>query len=497
MIRKQLLAVLILLATAVFGVPSATSMTAPAFAPLQEPAPNVVLMIVDDATVEDIEYMPAVQRLLVQSGTTFVRNYSPFPLCCPARATLLTGQYPHNHQVLDNVPPIGGASVFDDSQTIATYLTDDYDTALVGKYLNGFEGVGVPPGWDTWRAPIQHTVYDYLNQVVSLDGTAKTFSNTYSTTHYTDMARTFIRNANRPYFAYVSWVAPHGGTPQETRDDPPSPYVQKRYRDTYTGPPLPRDPAFNEADMRDKRRSFRKQPFLTRKEITRLKEKLAQRRESLQSVDDGVSDIVREVANAGELDNTYFMFVSDNGQMQGQHRTEHGKAVAYEPAARVPLIIRGPGVAAGATYDNVTGLQDITPTILSMTNQWHDQPEAQIDGVSLLRLLDGSLVTDRAQVLEVTDTASLSDRQVENGATPTRQEAQALSTISWQVRAIVTSDGWKYTVYPRTDEVEMYDLNADPFELQNIAGVPKYKAQQARLDDLYLRYRNCDGERCW
>lgn len=498
MLAKQLLGVVTLLAPALLGVQSATSTAPPAGpAPRHQPTPNVVLMVVDDATVEDINFMPAVQRLLVQEGTTFVRNYSPFPLCCPARATILTGQYPHNHDVLDNVPPIGGASALDDSRTLATYLTDDYDTALIGKYLNGYEGLGVPPGWGTWRVPIQRSVYDYLDQVVSVDGTTKTFNNVYSTTHYTDMARTFIRNANRPYFAFVSWVAPHGGTPRESRSDPPSPFVQKRYRDTYTGPQLPGDPAFNESNMRDKRRSFRNQPFLTQREVARLKEKLAQRREALQSVDDGVAEIVQQVANAGELDNTYFLFASDNGQMQGQHRTAHGKAVAYEPAAHVPLIIRGPGVAADASYSDVTGLQDITPTILSMTKQWHDQREAQMDGVSLLRLLDGTLVTDRPQVLEVADTASLSDRQVENGAVPTPQEAQALSTVAWQVRGIVTSDGWKYTVYSRTDEVEMYDLNADPFELRSVAGVRRYKAQEARLRHLYTEYRSCVGVGCW
>jgi N-acetylglucosamine-6-sulfatase len=487
-----------LVAAAILGVPSAAS-TSPEPAPARSAQPpNVVLLMVDDATVEDMEYMPNVQRLLVQRGTTFTRNYSPYPLCCPARATTLTGQYPHNHGVLDNVAPLGGASAFDDTDTIATYITDDYDTAIVGKYLNDFDTARyVPPGWDTWKVPVKGTTLDYMNQTLSVNGRLVDFADTFVTANDGRLVRRFIDKATGPYFAFASFIAPHSGSPRESPDDPfGTPYVEPKYQDTYTGSVLPEDPTFNEADVSDKRPAVANQPLLTSDQITYISEQLAQRREALRSVDDEIARIVGKVRRLGQLDNTYFIFVSDNGFVQGEHRIASGKSAAYESASRVPLVISGPGIPIG-TYDNVTGLQDITPTILSMTGQWGDQPVAPIDGMSLLDLLAGQ-ATARAQVLETVHGAKLTDAQVEAGATPSTQMRQRLvsGSVPWDMRGIVTSDGWKYTEYPQTSEVEMYDLSTDPYEEQNVAGLPTYKAQQGRLERLYQQYRSCEGAGC-
>ena len=502
MIRNLLPAAAAVLGVAALGAPSAASPApppTPATVSAPSEPPNVVVLMVDDATVEDIRYMPHVQRLLVQQGTTFTRNYSPYPLCCPARATFLTGQYPHNNGVLDNVAPLGGASVFDDSQTIATYLTDDYDTALIGKYLNDFDTPRyVPPGWDTWKVPVKGTTLDYMNQTMSINGRLREFPETFVPHHHGELVRRFIGEATGPYFAFASFVAPHSGTPRETPDDPGgTPYVEPKYRDTYTGSVLPEDPTFNEADVSDKRPAVGDQPLLTTDQIAKLSESLAQRREALRSVDDEVALIVAKVRRLDQLNNTYFVFVSDNGFMQGQHRLRRGKSAAYEAASRVPLVIRGPAIARGATYDGVTGLQDLTPTILSMTRQWGDQPVAEIDGVSLLDLLAGRQTT-RVQVLETVHGAELTDAQVEAGAAPSRQTTQQLvsSKVPWDMRGIVTSDGWKYTHYPRADEVEMYNLNTVPYEEQNVAGLLTYKAKQAELERLYRQYRSCAGQRC-
>ncbi|HZG66060.1 MAG TPA: sulfatase-like hydrolase/transferase, partial [Herpetosiphonaceae bacterium] len=434
-------------------------------APPEQPAANVVLMMMDDATSEDIQYMPNVQKLLVEQGTNFARNYSPYPVCCPARATVLTGQYAHNHGVLGNVSPHGGASVFDDSHSIATYLTDDYDTAIVGKYLNHFEETYyVPPGWDTWQVPVNGTTYNYAHQVLSLNGTLQTFD-AYMTDQYGLQAQAFIDEADEPFFAFISWVAPHNGTPHETPDDQHgTPYVEEEYRGSYMGPLLPEDSSFNETDVTDKHSALRDEPLLTSKIVALIQEKLVQRRESLRSVDDQVANLVASVADSGELDHTYFVLISDNGQMQGQHRIERGKGVPYEPSARVPLIIRGPGFPAGSTYNKVTGLQDVTPTILSMTSQWRDQREDQIDGVSLLNLLQKRAATNRVQVIEAAQTTDLTDIQIEKGATPTRSEARDLQTVSWTWRGIVTSGGWKLLHFPPTNEYEMYNLDKDPYE---------------------------------
>jgi arylsulfatase A-like enzyme len=453
-------------------------------------------MMIDDATSEDIQFMPNVQRLLVEQGTTFTRNYSPYPVCCPARATVLTGQYAHNHRVLGNVAPNGGASAFDDSHSIATYLTDDYDTAIVGKYLNHFHETNyVPPGWDTWQVPIKGT-YNYLHQVMSLNGVLQTFD-AYMTDQYGLQAQAFMDQADEPFFAFISWVAPHNGTPRETPDDQAgTPYVEEEYRGTYTGPSLPVDPSFNETNVADKHLALRDTPLLTPEDVAQIQEKLAQRRESLRSVDDQVANLIAGVAASGELDHTYFVLISDNGQMQGQHRIVRGKGVPYEPSARVPLIVRGPGFPAGGTYNKVTGLQDLTPTILSMTGQWRDQREAQIDGMSLLDLVRGRASTNRVQVIEAAQTAGLTEIQIEKGATPTKSEARDLQSVSWAWRGIVTSGGWKFVHFPATNEYEMYNLDKDPYEERSLAGRASYLAKEQQLRRLYRQYRSCDSAGC-
>ncbi|HEY7042865.1 MAG TPA: sulfatase [Nocardioidaceae bacterium] len=457
--------------------------------------PNVVLMVVDDATVEDIKYMPNVQSLLVDHGTTFTRNYSPYPLCCPARATILTGQYSHNHRVLGNLPPLGGAPAFDPSHTIATYLDDDYRTAMIGKYLNGFNTLTVPPGWDTFLTPIRATIYNYLDQAMNSNGSLQRFDNLYSTTNYNDQALGFITSSQRPFFLDLSWVAPHNGSPLDTPTDPGGPYVAEPYRDTYDGPPLPDDPSFNEADISDKRPSFQGHGSLSADRIAVIEDVLAQRREALRFVDDGVLSIVQAIADKGQLGKTFFIFVSDNGWLQGQHRIATGKSSAYEPSSHVPLIIRGPGIPAGVEFDGLSGLQDLTPTILDMTDEWAGKASTLIDGMSLLPLLEGTRTTDRPQVLEVATNAALTDQRADRLALRWHGKARVTS-VDWYMRGIVTADGWKYTEYPRTSEVEMYDLNSDPYEEHNLAGELLHGKQQASLRALLRQYRSCKGLGC-
>jgi len=127
--------------------------------------PNVVVVMLDDATVPDVRVMDSVRRELTQKGVSFKRFYATFPLCCPSRATYLTGQYAHNHGVVSNKPALGGGfESFDDSATTAVALQQaGYRTALIGKYLNGYGGYArefpdqIPPGWDRWFATTKNS----------------------------------------------------------------------------------------------------------------------------------------------------------------------------------------------------------------------------------------------------------------------------------------------------------------------------------------------------
>ena len=251
-------------------------------------APNFVVVVVDDARADDLgpRFMPQANARIARQGARFTRFYAPFPLCCPARATMLTGQYAHNHGVVANYAP-NGFDAFDDSQTLATWLDPTYQTAMIGKYLNGYGAEDrkyVPPGWDTWRAPLRGSVYHYTRFKANEDGAVRDVMR-YSTSYYGDEAVSFVEEAatgTEPFFLFMSFVAPHDGLPHtDDRDPLASPYVEPRYRDTYAGPRLPQDPTFNEADVSDKNPGIAKRDRLTAGSIAYIEEKLAQRRESL------------------------------------------------------------------------------------------------------------------------------------------------------------------------------------------------------------------------
>src|SRR4029450_542900 len=121
--------------------------------------PHIILILTDDQELSTFAYMPRTRNLIARQGMTFTQHTVPLSLCCPSRATILTGLYPHNHEVYTNFPPDGGYERFDELEyeeaSVATALhAAGYRTALIGKYLNGYPGeegtAHVPSGWDEW-----------------------------------------------------------------------------------------------------------------------------------------------------------------------------------------------------------------------------------------------------------------------------------------------------------------------------------------------------------
>ncbi|MBA2390191.1 MAG: sulfatase [Geodermatophilaceae bacterium] len=463
----------------------ATSVALPSAPAAAAGPPNVVVVLIDDARMDDVDTMPLTRSLIGDAGATFENSYAPFPLCCPSRATLLTGQYAHNHGVLDNVAPLGGFAAFDDSQTLATWLDEDYATGYVGKYLNEYQPARyVPPGWDTWKAAL--APIHYLDTDVSVNGKIRSFEGQYRTNVMANMAVQFIRtetaDPSEPFFLFTSFDAPHSGRPVEP-DDPnkiydtqefPTPGVLGKYRDRFDDLPLDVGPAFNEADVSDKPVQLAPlEPW----EIDALTEVNQQRREALLSVDDAVRRMVDELARAGELDNTYLIFTSDNGYMLGEHRFRTGKNLPYEPSVAVPLLIRGPGIAPGTVVPQTVGGHDVAPTVLGMTGLSGASGDFVIDGLDLLPLIDDpALHARRPVVLEV-------------GPNPTAPEGP------YRFHAIRTPE-WKY-VERSTGRTELYDVAGDPYELENLSRAPEYDQIRADLAVLLKEYRFCAGSDCW
>ena len=442
--------------------------------------PNVVLILVDDARYDDLTTLPAVKRLIGDQGATFTNFNAPFPLCCPARSTLLTGQYAHNHGVLDNKAPLGGFTKFDDEHTLATWLTPEYTTGLIGKYLNEYKAPYQPPGWDEWMVP--RATYNYLGRrwAINIGAGIETRSyRGYQTDTIGMLAKRFIvRNSatDRPFFLFTSIVAPHAGNPAE-HDDPrfPTPNVAKRHRDAFAGMKNT-DPSFNEADVSDKPlRPSR----LTAAEIAGLTEVNAQRRESLLSAQSALKKIVNTLRSTDELNNSYVVFMSDNGYLLGDHRIRGGKVFPYEVATTVPFMMRGPGIIPGTVVRQPTGQQDFAPTVLAMADARAAASGFPIDGINLMPLMsDPDRRADRPIVIE---------------AGPKSPKASDYRFHG--IKAKLGAKVWKYVVRSNGKK-ELYDLTDDPHELTNVANTRSYRDTQAEMAGLLDDYQWCAAQQC-
>ncbi len=439
--------------------------------------PNIVLITTDDQSATDLRAMPSVQSLLANHGTTFSHFYTPDSLCAPSRASILTGQYPHNHGVLENTPPQGGYGAMNPSGTFAVPLTAaGYTTALVGKYVNGYgqvPPVTAPPGWSDWHGEIDGGNY-YQTHLVENGGT-----HVYNGPYQVDLVsqistRIIARDAPKPapFFLWESYFAPHVGLPTEPGDPAiGTPAVPARFRGTFAGTPLLKDPSFNEADVTDKPAYVAGLSRLTSRMQSMLKNSYEQRLESLQAVDEAVKATVDALRSAGELSNTIIVFTTDNGWMMGQHRIHAGKTVPYEQSIRLPLVIRGPGFPAGVTRAQIVGDIDFAPTFLAAA---HANPGGMvIDGTSLLGVAASPSVGTRRNLL------------LETG--PSRTSTPRYSGVR--------TNRWTYVHY-QTGETELYDMAKDPYELDNQASNPAYAAQRRRLAGVVKTLRQCAGATC-
>jgi N-acetylglucosamine-6-sulfatase len=432
----------------------------------EEPEPpNVVVVMTDDQDVGSLAVMENVQSKLVARGTTFENFFATFPLCCPSRATFLTGQYAHNHGVLDNVPPDGGYAGFSHPETALPVALQaaGYHTGLIGKYLNGYQVEDpVPPGWEFWRGA-DSPPYPSYHYTLSRNGTAVRYRGPgdYRTDVYAELATNYIERAHaadRPFFLTVSLGVPH------TKDGgglvPPEP--GPAYDGRFDGEPLPMPPSFNERNVSDKPAFVRNRPRLTQEDVARLSELHRARLASLLPVDALVRRVVRALQESGELANTYVIFTSDNGHLLGEHRLE-GKTWLYEESVEVPMIIRGPGIPAGAARRQLTGNVDLAPTILDVADA---DPLRPVDGRSLLPLAGEPDTAWRKEILlENNDSTAIRTRR-------------------------------HMYVEHLTGEKELYDLQADPFQRQSLHDDVAYDAVEAALEARLRTLRECVGTTC-
>ncbi|MBV9831696.1 MAG: sulfatase [Marmoricola sp.] len=484
-----------------------------------QPRPNVLVIEADDMRWDDLRFMPHVRRLIQQRGLSFENSFAPYPLCCPSRASFLTGQYSHNHHVYSHLSPYGFGA-FRDQHTIATVLQGaGYRTALVGKYLNNYgqqpvRGTQrsslryVPPGWTQWYAGSDHRwplgspmygggTYSYFDLVENIDGQVHAYPGRYSTDVLAQQTRQVIDGFGRqksPWFVWWTPVAPHLGSPLEPDDPPPS--VRRDGKVTVWGTPA--RPAWvkgrfdhqvvhgagtplthsAEADVSDKPVFLRRLPELTAAEKAAETEVTRQRAESLYVLDVEVARTLTRLRETGQLARTIVVFTSDNGYYLGEHRKRQGKINLHEPSLRVPLLIAGPGVPHGRRYDPVSTV-DMAPTLAAYART----RMSAADGTSLLPLIrSGDQGWSRAVVTEGMMGFGRYRSHHRLGPAPLDTRGLRLGR-------------WKLTRYS-TGEAELYDLAKDPLELHNLAHVPRYQSVFEGMKQLYAVYADCKEAAC-
>ncbi len=423
-------------------------------APSVAPHPSIVIILTDDQSARTLWAMPLTKRLLAGHGVKFTSLYDSVSLCCPARATLLTGRYAHSTSVYANNPPSGGSATFrnrgDDRETLAVWLhRAGYRTALFGKYLNGYTGGFVPPGWDLFTTSTR-----YWGGVGYVQGVRKEFPlTTYMPKFLGAKTSQFIRSTPRgvPLFAYYAPFAPHG------RPNPQPRYARMPVCPHCHGWPSPN---FDERDMSDKPPFERRGPFtkVERKQIHHYR-RLQIR--TLQTVDVAVKRIVTALRDTGRLQNTIVVFMSDNGVMWGAHRwPAAAKSNPYNEASQVPLIIRYDHLGNPPRVEpRLVGNVDIAPTLADLAGV---QAPQSVDGVSFARILrDPSRSWSRTLLIE--------------------HAFRSETTTGRGPSYCGVRTGRYLFVHYTTGLEELYDERLDPFELRNIAGRPSAAPVQNHL----------------
>ena len=437
----------------------------------------MVVIESDDQTVASMRVMSNVGSLIGAQGTTFENSFVNLSLCCPSRATFLTGQYAHNHDVWSNLAPNGGFDRFEalhGDNNLAVWLrAAGYYTGLIGKYLNGYANdPPVPPGWSEWHAaaPAPQRVYNYtLNNNGTLVQQGQAYSD-FKQDVLTRKAVDFVsRRAPRaqPFFLWLTYTAPHIGVP-EPNPNPPfdcaeAPKPAPRHAHAFDTEPLPKPPSFNEADVSDKPAPIRRLPRLSASDIADIQRKYRCQLESLLSVDEGVKKVVEALAASGELDGTLIIYTSDNGYFNGEHRIPEGKQRVYEESIRVPLLMRGPGIPQEGSVSGPVINADLAPTIVDVANA---TPGLVMDGESLIPVAQNPGIEGGRELLveELSFNAIRTERHV-------------------------------YAEY-RNGERELYDLQKDPFELQSLHNDQAYAGTRAVLADRLHQLQGCSGDSC-
>jgi N-acetylglucosamine-6-sulfatase len=461
----------------------------PAAASRGRKRPNIVFVLTDDLSTNLVAFMPHVESM-ESAGLTFSNYFVSDSLCCPSRASIFTGNFPHDTHVYNNVGKRGGFRVFhargEERHTFALALQRaGYRTAMMGKYLNGYLGgpgsapgvpaTYVPPGWNEWDVAgdgypefdydmnengvvrhYGHEPADYLTDVLARQGTA------------------FIRrsaSSGRPFFLELATFAPHRPYTPAPQDVGAFPAAR-----------APRLPNFDVLPTDPPSWLANRSP-LSAADITEIDHDFRLRAEAVQSVDRMIGSIQQTLRAEHVARDTYIVFSSDNGLHMGQYRLHPGKLTAFDSDIRVPLVIDGPGVPIGVKTTAMAENIDLGPTFAQLGGT-----RLRADGHSLVPLLRGAVPPNWRNAILVEHRGP-----VKRPHNPDYQGPGSGNPPSYEA---MRTGRFLYVEY-RNGDREYYDLVTDPFELHNEAGQLR-PSRLAALHAALVALRRCHGAKaCW
>ena len=390
---------------------------------------NILILMSDDQRYDSIAFMPRTQRLIFDQGVTFTRAYVPTSSCCPSRASLLTGLYARNHGVKLNQDPLLHATIVHDLQAAG------YFTGLVGKYLNSWDG-SRREEFDFWVS-FAGGEAAYYDPILNVQGEWREQQG-YITHLFEQYALDFLDRAlaqEAPFFLLFTPNAPHEPALPAPGDE-----------DLYPNLEAYRPPSFNEEDIEDKPDWLQGYESLTSEQILAIDELRRSQLQSLNALDLAVESLLHRLERAGELNNTFIVYLSDNGFYWGEHRRRSGKGYAWEESIHVPMAIRYPPLASQSrSDDHLVSNLDLAPSIYQLAGL----PEPPgLDGKSLLPLVAGE-------------------------EPPWRDRLVIENWIRFGPYLGVRTDGYLYIEW-EYDKTELYDMEVDPYQLVNQAENPAY-----------------------
>ena len=426
---------------------------------------NIVLIITDDQRYDALGFLghpflktPNIDALALNGAN--VRNaFVTTSLCSPSRASMLTGQYAHQHGILDN------QTILPRSTPIYPELMQaaGYDTAYVGKWHMGGSTDEPRPGWNYWASFAGQG--EYFDPLFNINGTAKQFKG-YTTDIISDVA--------------VEWLQGHGGSPfclvigHKATHNPFKP--APRHQRLYEGAPVPQPMPDDEAAYADtpewvhrQRRSYHGVDGIDGKGLWdgQFKDFSAfyyDYMRTIVAVDESVGRVVDALRKKGLLESTFFMFTSDNGFMMGEHGLLD-KRCMYEGSIRIPLVVHCPDlIKPGSVVDEMILNIDYASTLLDIAGI---DPPRTMQGASFVPLLRGEKIAWR-------------------GAFLYEYFFERFYPMTPSVLGVRTPK-WKYMefqgIWDAKNNFALYDIEHDSGETMNLAGRHEMKAIQAKLSN--------------